>query len=142
MFRLFNLLGYVAIGSACAGTMASILAAHSTWRLRKVQALLSAAQTRSSMKESPNQNEMIKWVRAFRWFCSQPNREQLECVVGDLKKDRREMLREARPVWFIRFVIFWKIIGTVVPIVWDGCLRFLNALLPLGRIIAKIKGLP
>jgi hypothetical protein len=80
-------------------------------------------------------------LTSFAWFCGKNNREHIELVQADLNKDRRDMRREGRSPAFICAVILWKVVGTIIPIVWDGILRFLSAILPIAKLISKIKGL-
>jgi hypothetical protein len=83
----------------------------------------------------------LLFLRAFAWFCSKENREMIELIVGDLKKDVRQMTKEKRCPPFIFAVLLWKVVAcTMLPILWDGFCRFLSAVVPFTRILAGIKG--
>lgn len=73
----------------------------------------------------------------FYWFCSAPNREVVQLGEADLKKDAREMRNEGRSPGFIRFVVAWKTLGIIVPIIWDACTRFVAKVLPLGKLVSR-----
>jgi hypothetical protein len=83
----------------------------------------------------------LRLLTAFAWFCGKDNREHIELVQADLMKERRDMRREGLWPSFIFAVMLWKVAGTIIPIVWDGILRFLSAILPIAKLISKIKGL-
>ncbi len=84
---------------------------------------------------------VLKILRAFAWFCSKENRENIDLIIADLKKDTDAMRREKRREIFVQCVLLWHVANTVLPIMWDGFRRLLAAILPVGKIIGTIKGL-
>lgn len=78
-------------------------------------------------------------LKGFGWFCSKENRKHIECIIADLKKDKREMRRDHRGNGFIACVLLWKSLDAVLPIMWDATKRLIKTLLPIGRIIAHFK---
>jgi hypothetical protein len=83
---------------------------------------------------------VLKLLGAFAWFCSKQNREIIEAIIADLKKDAADMRREKRREFFVQCVLLWRVLGTVLPIAWDGLYRFLAAISRVGKIIRKFKG--
>jgi hypothetical protein len=51
------------------------------------------------------------------------------------------MKHEGCSIGFVWLVLAWKTVGSMVPIFWDGCVRVVTAIIPLGKLIAKFKGL-
>jgi hypothetical protein len=94
-----------------------------------------------SMGNLGKQRGTLRLLRAFRWFCGPSGREIVELAIGDLLRDLTEMQHEGRGVLFIRLVLFWRTITTILPIVSDGLARAVAsiALLDgLARAVAKI----
>lgn len=84
----------------------------------------------------------LNLLKAFAWICGKENREHLEMIIVDLKKDILQMQSEKYSERFIKRVVRWHIfVGAILPIVWDGFRRFVGAVLPVGKIIRKLIGL-
>jgi hypothetical protein len=122
-------------------SLSSILASIVAINLRLRCQLTTRVQTRDDHERRTKLRNPKVLLASFAWFCGKDNREHIELVQADLMKDRRDMRRESRSPAFIFAVMLWKVTGTVIPIVWDGILRFLAAILPIAKLISKIKGL-
>jgi|ERR1035438_1141188 hypothetical protein len=84
---------------------------------------------------------VLKILSTFAWFCSKPNRDNIALITTNLKKDVRQMRDAGRSQHFITIVLLWHVVfGTIVPILWDSVIRLINAVLPIGKVISKIKG--
>lgn len=113
---------------------------HSESLALPTQDLQVVAQTTEKPLSRTEITKIIKLLTGFRWFCGPENREHVDLITSDLKKDVRTMQKENRSGFFIRSVVLWKTIGTILPICYDGCLRLLTKLIPLGKYIARFKG--
>lgn len=101
----------------------------------------SDARKKAAVEPSKKPVGAIKLLETFAWFCGRLNRQIIECILGDLKKDVLTMRMEKRPEIFVQFVMMWHVcIKTIAPIVWDGLRRFLSAVFPVGTIIRKLIG--
>lgn len=72
---------------------------------------------------------------AFSWFCGRASREIVQIAIADLSRDRKEMKKEGRSLWFIKTVIYWRTLTTILPIFWDGLVRVMKAILPFAKFL-------
>jgi len=84
---------------------------------------------------------VLKLLRGFAWFCGETRREEIELIIADLKRDVRQMKKERRSKAFMGKVLVWHGVWAVVAMLWDGLMRILAAVVPVGKIISKWKGL-
>ncbi len=129
------------------------------WRVRSFSGeVLHAVGILQSLNRSPGKQErtladagtntcrrtirVLKLLRAFAWFCSKQNRENIQLITADLKKDTCQMRRQGRREAFIHCVLLWHVFAnTMLPIAWDGTCRLIAAILPIGKFMSRIKGL-
>jgi len=93
------------------------------------------------IKDESGPIKALKILEIFSWFCSHENRENLAFTACNLKKDNREMREKKHSTHLIRSVLFWHVSTTILVIIWDGFLRFIEKILPITKIINRIKGL-
>lgn len=89
----------------------------------------------------PKSTNSMRVLRHFRWLVTKQRREELETLMADLRRDRRAMRKENIPLKTVNWITFWQVLSSIVPIVWDGFLRFLAAILPMAKIVKGVKGL-
>jgi hypothetical protein len=76
----------------------------------------------------------------LRWLFGQASREIIELAMADLERDRKEMMEEGcSPLW-IQLCLLWGASRSVVPIVWDGCLRALTECAKAAKLLRTIIG--
>ncbi len=93
-------------------------------------------------ESSPRPIRALNLLAWFSEWCSKPNRETVELATRDLKKDAAKLRRKNRSKTHIERVMLWHVVtGTMLPIAWNACLRFLAAILPIAKIIIRIKGM-
>jgi hypothetical protein len=95
---------------------------HGEFRIKYRTQQAPHAKKRSSRSRSSG---VLGLLKAFAWFCGKENREQIECTLADLTKDRLQMEQKKRRKPFIFFVLLWNVFGTIFAILWDGCLRLI-----------------
>ncbi len=94
---------------------------------------------RSKNRKGTSGSSSLQILSGFGWFCGFENREHIQLVTADLRRDRREMKQKNYGNAFVYCVISWKVVGTICPIMRDGTIRFFTALLPIGKLIARFK---
>lgn len=72
------------------------------------------------------------------WFCRGETRECLRLSASDLRKDVRAMRKQGCGRLHILAVRFWTTTTTIVPIVWDGCVRISKKVPFLGAWIRAV----
>src|SRR5207249_2177846 len=107
-----------------------ILVAHST--VKTCISLLRFLIQRITAKASPAGNQpgrtAVRILSAFKYFCGKENREIVEIVMADIRRDVRQLRNEKRGPLFIRTVVLCRIGGTVLPIIWDLLIRILKSI--------------
>jgi hypothetical protein len=68
-------------------------------------------------------------------------RKDVEASAADLRSEVRDMRRHLCGRWDIKVVRFWKTTTTIVPIVWDGCVRISKKLPVLGTAVRALSAL-
>ncbi|MBK8096042.1 MAG: hypothetical protein IPK26_02995 [Planctomycetes bacterium] len=77
----------------------------------------------------------------FAWFTRGEIREAIRASSADLRKDVRAMRKENCGRWHILAVRFWITTTTIVPILWDGCVRISKKLPMLGSAVRAVSAL-
>jgi len=80
---------------------------------------------------------LLSTLRCFRWLCDEENRSNIDLAISDLLRDSREMREEGRSRFLVAAVLSWRAAGVIVPIIWDGALQVLKAILPLFKILIR-----
>lgn len=106
-------------------------------------AVSSGIVQRTAHEDAPDAQmfHMLKTLNTFACFCDREDREQIECIIGDLKKVIRKMQREKCTEKLIKRVLRWQVAKVITRITWDGFRRFLAAIFPVGTILRKLTGL-
>lgn len=88
----------------------------------------------------PPPPQVIGLLAAFKWCCSEVDREHVALVEADLRKDVREMRAEGRGPWFVRFVVAKRVVlGTILPIAWAALIRVLENLAYAMKLLKKLR---
>ena len=77
-------------------------------------------------------------LELFAWFCRGETRVMHQLAAADLREDVRDMRKKGCGRWHILAVRFWITTTTIVPIVWDGCVRISKKLPLLGSVVRAV----
>ena len=90
--------------------------------------------------QSPNQRyiETGMTIKVFLRFVFEAMHDDLALVIADLKHLRKEMRAAGASRLLISTVLARQVIASIVPIIWDGILRFVAA--TVGKIVKTVKG--
>ena len=69
---------------------------------------------------------------ALSWFFRGDSRENIRAAAGDLRRDVRSMHKKGCARAHILAVRFWITTTTLVPVLWDGCVRISKKLPMVG----------
>lgn len=134
IFRALSFLNVSWIGSLIAGIMVgSFLSAKGELALaRWMKSRGAGSQSRAP---GVRLGLAFRFLKALSYLYARQNREHIELIIADLKKDVRDMRIEQRSEWFIRMILLWHVSGTMFAITSDGLRRLAGKALFFAKLI-------
>jgi hypothetical protein len=83
---------------------------------------------------------VLKGLFYFAWFFGEENRDNLQMIISDLKRDRKAMISSGFKPWLIRCILFWSSMRSIIPIVWHETMAVLGELAGAADLIRRIIG--
>lgn len=74
----------------------------------------------------------------FRWFVPRDERTEINMIIGNLKKDVREMRSQGFSPSFISFVVFWQTARTITAYIFAGTFKALLKVTPVASFLRRI----
>lgn len=134
-------LTHKSLAENCVGLCHALQEAQAAVKPSYPQFLVQRKSADPIVKSNQRKVPALKILRGFACLCGKENRENIECIIADLKKDATKMRKDKRQEWFIQSVLLWHVFPkTILPIIWDKARRILTAILAVEEIIKKIKG--
>ncbi|WP_009964875.1 hypothetical protein [Verrucomicrobium spinosum] len=90
------------------------------------------AHLRSTRRVSPS------LLLALRMFLPRKQREEIDLIISDLVEDIKEMKAARRGGIYIRCVVGWHTVRTIIAYLWDGSLRIFRKIIPLAALFRKL----